>query len=87
MLREKYNNEKLSVRRKRSLLKIMFSQSQMKENIDNYRPDRILRSRKKVKLKTTFTWITKIKKSPFYRGVALWNALPINMQHEQCRRT
>ena len=37
----------------------------------------------KVKLKTPFTRITKIQKSPFYRGIGLWNALPHELQNER----
>ena len=61
ILREKYNIESLITRRKRSLLKIMYKQSLDEINIDNYRPDRILCSRNKVKLKSSFTRITKIQ--------------------------
>ena len=39
VLKLRYNIEKLEIRRKRSLLKIMFSQSHMIENIDSYRPE------------------------------------------------
>ena len=83
ILRDKYNIELLSIRRKRSLLKIMFKESLEDTNIDKYRPDRVLRSRKKVKMKTPFTRITKIQKSPFYRGITLWNELSTEMQNEQ----
>ena len=61
----------------------MYKQSLDKINIDNYRPDRILCSRNKVKLKSLFTRITKIQRSPFYRGVRLWNELPLDLQHER----
>ena len=71
ILKVRYNIENLGVRRKRNLLKIMFNQSQNVENIDSYRPDRTLRSCDKITLKSNFTSITKIQKSPFYRGVSL----------------
>ena len=64
------------VKHMRNLLKIMFSQSRDKVNIDYYRPERILRSNQKVKLKSKFTRITKIQRSPYYRGIGLWDALP-----------
>ena len=63
----------------------MFGQSCKPENIDCYRPERILRSRNKVKLRSNFTRITKIQKSPFYRGVHLWDSLPQNIQCEQSK--
>ena len=82
-LKTRYNIEKLYIRRKRNLLKIMFGQSLNTDNIDYYRPERILRSRHKIKLKVKFTRITKIQKSPFYRGISLWNTLPQSLQFEQ----
>ena len=82
-LKTRYNIEKLYIRRKRNLLKIMFGQSLNTDNIDYYRPERILRSRHKIKLKVKFTRITKIQKSPFYRGISLWNTLPQSLQCEQ----
>ena len=62
ILKKKYNIENLLTRRKRSLLKIMYKQSLDDGNIDKYMPERILRSLKKVKLKTTFSRITKSRK-------------------------
>ena len=59
----------------------MYKQSLDNGNIDKYRPERILRSHKKVKLKNKFSRITKIQKSPFYRGVKLWNDLPLELQN------
>ena len=85
VLKTRYNIESLYTRRKRSLLKIMFGQSRNMENIDTYRPERILRRRFKIKLKSKFTRITKIQKSPFYRGISLWDALPQNIQREQSK--
>ena len=81
----KYNIEKLCVRRKQNLLKIMFGQSRNEMNIDSYRPERILRSRNKVKLKSKFTRINKIQKSPYYRGIILWDTIPQNLQCEQSK--
>ena len=56
-----YNIKKLCVRRKRNMLKIMFGQSRKTENIEFYRPVRVLRSNDKVKLKSKFTRISKIQ--------------------------
>ena len=41
-LKIRYNIENLKTRRKCNLLKIMFNQSRDCENIDHYRPERIL---------------------------------------------
>ena len=53
-LKNRYNIEKLYIRRKRNLLKKMFGYSHNRENIDYYRPERILRSKHKIKLKSNF---------------------------------
>ena len=42
----------------------MFCQSHNDENVEHHRPERVLRSRDKVKIKSKFTRITKIKKVP-----------------------
>ena len=36
-----------------------------------------LRSENKIKFKCPFTKVAKIRKSPFYRGVDLWNSLKV----------
>ena len=72
----KYNIEKLYKRRQHNLLKIMFDQSHIEENIEYYRPERVLRNNNNVKLKSNFTRITKIQRSPYYRGFSLWDKLP-----------
>ena len=63
----------------------MFNESHNDDNIDYYRPERVLRSEDKVKIKSKFTRITKVQKSPFYRGVGLWNDLPMALQHKQSK--
>ena len=82
----KYNIEKLYKRRQRNLLKIMFDQSNVEENIEYYRPDRILRSNNNVKLKSNFTRITKIQRSPYHRGINLWDKLPRSIQCEKDKK-
>ena len=63
----------------------MFNESHNDDNIEYYRPERVLRSEDKVKIKSKFTRITKVQKSPFYRGVGLSNDLPMTLQHEQSK--
>ena len=41
-----------------------------------------LRSANKIKLKSQLIRLTKVQRSPFYRGLDLWNALPDGLQHE-----
>ena len=76
-----YNIEPLRVRRKRSLLRVMYTQSKDEINIVATTCTRILRSRKKVNLKYKFSDLTKLHNSPFYRGVKLWNTLPAEIQN------
>ena len=59
----------------------MYSESKNEANIDMYPPQRVLRSTSNVKLKHKFTWLTKIQKSPYYRGMDLWDKLPPCMQN------
>ena len=79
-LRTKYNIEKLDVRRKRSLLRIMYNHSTKDENVDIITHNINLRSRNKVKLKNKFSSLTKLHVSPYYRGCVLWDQLPENIQ-------
>ena len=79
-LYHKYNVEPLSQRRKRNLLKIMYGESKNIGNIDMYRPAMVLRSNNTVKMHHKFMKITMIKKTPYYRGLALWDKLPKEYQ-------
>ena len=79
-LYHRYNLESLESRRKRNILKMMYTESKNDANIDMYRPPRVLRSSKNIKMNHKFTRLTKIQKSPYYRGMALWDKLPLDMQ-------
>ena len=83
VLLEKYKIENLRLRRKRNLVKIMYSQSSCPENrkIDTVKIN--LRSKNKIHLKKDFTSKTKILNSPLYRGIGLWDSLPSDMQQEK----
>ena len=76
MLYKRYKLEPLESRRKRNLVKLMYSESKNPLNRDNYRPKIVLRSSKSVKMSHKFTRLTKIQKSPYYRGLELWDKLP-----------
>ena len=80
-LYHKYKLEPLDMRRKRNLLKMMISESKQDTNIDVTRPCMTLRSSNNVKMKHKFTRLSKIQKSPYYRGLSLWGKLPLEMQH------
>ena len=83
----KYNVESLKLRRKRNLVKIMYSQSSCSENLKINTVKINLRSRKKVHMKKNFTSKTKIMDSPYYRGIKLWDSLPSDLQKEKDFRT
>ena len=79
----KYKIECLRLRRKRNLVKIMYSQSSY---ILNLKIDTVkinLRSKNKIHMKKDFTSKTKILNSPLYRGLKLWDSLPSDLQKEK----
>ena len=45
----------------------------------------VLRSSTKVKLVSDFTRLTKVQRSPYYRGLKLWDQLPKSVQKEPSR--
>ena len=77
----RYKLEALEKRRKRNLLKIMYKESKTNTNIDVYRSERVLPSTNNVKMKHKFTKLTKIQRSPYYRGLKLWDKLPQDKQN------
>ena len=85
-LYNRYNLEPLDMRRKRNLLKLMYNESKQDVNIDMYRPRMELRSSKNVKMNRKFTRLSKIQKSPYYRGLSLWDKLPKELQLVESRQ-
>ena len=83
LLLEKYKIECLHLRRKRNLVKIMYSQSSCSQNLKVDRVKINLRSKKKIHMKKDFTSKTKILNSPLYRGIKLWDSLPGVLQKEK----
>ena len=75
-----YNIQNIRQRRKVQLLSFMYTESKMPYNLNHERPDRVLRSRNKVKFKEKFTRKTTVQNSPLYRGYVLWNKLTENIQ-------
>ena len=71
-----YNFDLLKTRRKKNLLCLMYDQSRENTNVLEVQCSVNLRSSKKVKLKSQFTRLTKVQRSPYYRGLSLWNTLP-----------
>ena len=58
----------------------MFPYSKNDINKVNHNSVRILRSDKKLNLKSKFSNLSKLHCSPFYRGVVLWNGLSCELQ-------
>ena len=75
-----YNIEDLVKRRKRHHLSVMFRHAGDIDNLVTYRPDTGLRNNPKIKFKNKITQLTKVQKSPYYRGVTLWDRLPVDVQ-------
>ena len=84
-LYHEFNIEPLVLRRQRNLVKIMYKTGKRDVNVDHERPKMDLRSKAKVKLKNKFTRITKVYNSPLYRGMRLWDKLPVTLQREENR--
>ena len=82
-LSDKYKIESLKLRRKRNLVKIIYTQSMREKNLKTFSSEKNLRSMDKVKLKNDFTSKTKVFNSPLYRGIRLWDKLPADLQKEK----
>ena len=75
-----YRIQNIIQHRKVQLLTFMFSESKISKNIKTDRPNMVLRSDTKVKYLEKFTRKTTGLNSPIYRGYALWNELPEELQ-------
>ena len=64
----------------------MYIESRHERNIDMCRPHMQLRSSGNVKMNHKFTRLTKIQKSPYYRGLSLWDSLPKELQLVESRK-
>ena len=73
----KLNRKMLSERRKMFMLKLLYKLSQDMENVNTYRPDRVLCTEPKVKMKIDFTdkKKTRVMRSPYYVCNQLWDKL------------
>ena len=80
ILHKHYSLKKLCDRRKMFMIKMAYKCSLKGSNIDSYRPDVVLRTRGKVKLKLEFTIKQRVLKSPYYLLVKLWNQLDVEGQ-------
>ena len=81
---DKYQNRALRLieyKPKQQLLAFMYSISRNPEYTDKRRPLMTLRSSAKIKFKEKLTIKTLVQKSPYNRGVLLWNTLTEEQHH------
>ena len=58
----------------------MFRHSKSNLHLDEDRPEVTLINRNKLKFKIRTTQLTKVQKSPYHRGVSMWDRLPEEVQ-------
>ena len=75
-----YRIQSIRQGRKVQVLSFMFTESKNILNLNTLRPEMTLRNSTKIKFKEKFTRKTVVLKSPSYRGFALWNNLPEEIQ-------
>ena len=71
-----YDVQHLRSRGNGHLLMNMFTHKNNPDYVDMNRPDRLLRNHDGTKFKIRATRNKKVFKSPYYRGVHLWERLP-----------
>ena len=69
---QEHDIQQLHIRRNEHLLMNMFTQKHNPEYVEMNRPDRLLRNHDGTKFKIQATRNQKVFKSPYYRGVQLW---------------
>ena len=70
----------LGYRRKMFMLKMMYKLSKEEDNIERYRPEMLLRTGPKVKMKVAFTNKERVLRSPYYLCNKLWDKLDSDTQ-------
>ena len=78
-LHKKCKVERLDIRRKRQLACLMYRHSQVKGNLAS-KPNMRTRGDLKVKLKVERPKRSKYRSSPLYRGMQVWDELPLHLQ-------
>ena len=74
------NLKRLDDRGKLFMLKMMYKMSKDENNIEHYRPEMLLRTGPKVKMKKAFTNKERVLRSLFYLCNNLWDKLQSNVQ-------
>ena len=70
----------LNERRKMFMLILMYKLSKIKDNVNEIRHDRQLRTSPKVKMKILFTDKERVLRSPYYKCNTLWDSLSSDIQ-------
>ena len=81
-----YDIEDLSKRRKEHLLMLMYEHQYNTDFLEENRPDMALRSHNVAKFKIKTTKIHRLDESPFYRGIYLWDGLPVELRSSVCKK-
>ena len=79
-LHPKLNLKLLHNRRKLFMLKLMYKLSQDPENVNRYRPEMLLRTAPKVKMKIDFTDKERVRRSPYYLCNQYWEKIDSAIQ-------
>ena len=79
-IHKQLNLKMLSERRKMFMLTLMYKLSLDKENVNTCRPEMLLRTCPKVKMKVPFTDKERVRRSPYYIGSRLWDKLDVQTQ-------
>ena len=72
----------LKERRKKHHLSLMYRLSRIEAYLENKQPEINLRSQHKIEFSIPATKLTKVLKSPFYRGVSLLDRLSLEVQRD-----
>ena len=75
-----YGIEPLKTRRCKHHLALMYRLSKIDSYIESTRPEIVLRNRNKIKFLVPKTKLTKVMKSPYYRGTTIWDMLTEEVQ-------
>ena len=62
------------------MLKLIYKLSQDEENVNKFRPERVLRTAPKVIMKIEFTDKERVRRSPYYLCNHLWDRLDSSIQ-------
>ena len=82
-MHKELNLKWLDYRRKMFMLKMMYKLSKDESNIERYRPEMLLRTGPKVKMKVAFTNKERVLKSPYYLCNKLWEKMDSKVQMAQ----